>query len=127
MLQDLFRNGNNSQMTQNDAQTELLQAILNELKEQKLLLAGLMSEKVNKPSSKKPLNIREASEYLNIPKSTLYGYVQKKRVPFTRLNGKILFIPADLDNFLEINKQVSKKEEIIKAKNEAFKAIKFKK
>ncbi len=120
MLQNLFQNNN-------DSQTELLRAILSELKEQKLLLASLMSEKINKPSSKKPLNIKEASEYLNIPVSTLYSYIQKKKVPFTRLNGKILFIPADLDNFLEINKQVSKKEEILKAKNEAFKAIKFRK
>lgn len=120
MLQNLFQNNN-------DSQTEILKAILSELKEQKLLLAGLMSEKVNKPSSKKPLNIKEASEYLNIPVATLYSYIQKKRMPFTKVSGKILFIPADLDNFLEINKQVSKKEEILKAKNEAFKAIKFKK
>lgn len=110
---------------QNDL-APLLQAILEELREQKAILAGIMIKEQPK-SSKKFLNVAEAAEYLRIKETTLYRYVQKNKIPYRKLNGRVLFVPSDLDNFTELNKHISKAEEIQKAKDEAFKSVKLNK
>ena len=39
------------------------------------------------------LNISEASEFLRVKKSTLYGWVHERRIPF-RKHGKLLIFSA---------------------------------
>ena len=111
--------------SQNDL-APLLQAILEELREQKAILAGIMTKEQPKPA-KKLLTVAEAAEYLRISNNTLYGYAQKNKIPYRKLNGKILFVYADLDSFMEINKHVSRAEEVQKAKSQAFKSVKLNK
>jgi excisionase family DNA binding protein len=46
------------------------------------------------------LNIQEASEQLRIPKSTLYKYVHRRIVPFTKLNGRLFFALDALEDWV---------------------------
>ena len=55
---------------QNDL-APLLQAILEELREQKTILAGIMTKEQPRPA-KKLFNVAEAAEYLRISERTLY-------------------------------------------------------
>ena len=111
--------------SQNDL-APLLQEILEELREQKAILAGIMTKEQPKPA-KKLLTVAEAAEYLRISNATLYMYIRKNKIPYRKLNGRVLFVYADLDSFMEINKHVSRVEEVQKAKAQAFKSVKLNK
>ena len=104
----------------------LLQEILEELREQKAILAGIMTKEQPRPA-KKLLTVAEAAEYLRISCSTLYTHIRKNRIPYRKLNGKVLFVYADLDSFMEVNKHISRAEEVQKAKAQAFKSVKLNK
>jgi len=47
------------------------------------------------------LNIKEASEYLQIPKATLYGYTCKGVLPYYKpQERRVYFKVEDLNNFI---------------------------
>jgi excisionase family DNA binding protein len=58
--------------------------------------------------------IEEASEYLRLPKNSIYKYTCKRKIPFLKFGKRILFDKHKLDEWLE---QYSRKteEEIIAA------------
>jgi excisionase family DNA binding protein len=84
---------------------EINQIILDELRS----LKSVLVEK-HKPF----LNIDQASEYLGIPKNTLYGYTSKGIIPFYKPQGRRLyFCIDDLDKFvLDSKNRVSSMGEI---------------
>jgi len=43
----------------------------------------------------------ETAEYLRISKATLYNYVYKRRIPFHKVGGRVLFIFEELDMWIE--------------------------
>ena len=63
---------------QNDL-APLLQAILEELREQKTILAGIMTKEQPKPA-KKLLTVAEATEYLRISERTLYFICMSRKI-----------------------------------------------
>ena len=58
------------------------------------------------------LNINEASEYLSIPKNTLYQYTSNNQIPYYKQGKKVFFSIEELDNFIlnKSNRFMSKKE-----------------
>ena len=68
-------------------------------------------------ANKKYLTTAEAAEYLRISESNLRGLMIRKKVPFYKLEGKILFKISELDSILEKNKKESLDEIIQKATN----------
>ena len=49
----------------------------------------------------KPLNVKQAAEYLGIATSTLYQMVCRKKIPYSKPNnGYVYFRRQDLDNYL---------------------------
>jgi excisionase family DNA binding protein len=52
-------------------------------------------------SSDEILNIKEVSDYLKIPVSTLYKLIQDGRIPATKLGKHWRFMKKDLDNLFE--------------------------
>jgi excisionase family DNA binding protein len=61
-------------------------------------------------SDDKPLTMDEASEFLQIPKPTLYAYTSTRQIPFHKMGKKILFFKADLLAWIEGGKKKTKKE-----------------
>jgi len=56
--------------------------------------------------AEKPLNFKEACEYLNISSSYLYKLTHKNLIPFFKPNGKkIYFLKSDLRTWLLRNRQ----------------------
>lgn len=45
-------------------------------------------------------NIRQASEATGIPVNTLYGWASRKKVPYVKINGKLMFVPVDVKNWI---------------------------
>ena len=69
------------------------------------------------PSFKKYLTVREAAEYLRISERNLRNLIKNNKIPFYRLEGKILFKISELDKFIEKNKVESISEIIQRATN----------
>ncbi len=46
------------------------------------------------------LDVKEASEYLNVKPSTLYAWVGQGRIPFIKMNGLIRFDHAEIDRWV---------------------------
>ena len=67
--------------------------------------------------NKKYLTTAEAAEYLRISESNLRGLMMRKKVPFYKLEGKVLFKISEIDSMLEKNKKESLDEIIQKATN----------
>ena len=67
--------------------------------------------------NKKYLTAAEVAEYLRISESNLRGLMMRKKVPFYKLEGKVLFKISELDSMLEKNKKESLDELIQKATN----------
>ncbi len=61
-------------------------------------------------SNDKPLTIDEASEFLHIPKSTLYQFTSARRIPFKKVGKKILFLKSELVAWVEAGKKKTQKE-----------------
>lgn len=61
-------------------------------------------------SNDKPLSIDEASEFLNIPKSTLYQFTSTRKIPFQKVGKKILFFRKELVSWVEAGKKKTQKE-----------------
>ncbi len=51
------------------------------------------------------LTVQEASHYLGISVSTLYGWVYQRRIPFVKVGRALRFDPRDLEAFVEAHKQ----------------------
>ena len=58
----------------------------------------------------KPLSIDEASEFLHIPKATLYQFTSTRKIPFQKVGKKILFFKQELISWVEAGKKKTKKE-----------------
>ncbi len=48
------------------------------------------------------LNIKEVSEYLKIPVSTLYKFVQEGKIPATKLGKHWRFMKKDIDRLFMV-------------------------
>jgi len=51
------------------------------------------------------VTIQEASKFLSVSVSTLYGWVWQRRIPFVKLGRSLRFDIGDLEKFIETNKQ----------------------
>ena len=67
--------------------------------------------------AKKYLTAAEAAEYLRISERNLRSLIKQNKVPFYKLEGKILFKISELDSMLDKNKKESLTEIIQKATN----------
>ncbi|MFX3626069.1 MAG: helix-turn-helix domain-containing protein [bacterium] len=68
--------------------TELVNSLTEELKGQQTI-------------DQKPLNVNEASKYLDIAKPTLYALTSKRKIPHMKVGKKLYFDKAELDSWLK--------------------------
>jgi excisionase family DNA binding protein len=50
------------------------------------------------------ITVQEAARYLAVSKSTLYGWVWQKRIPFVKVGRALRFALPDLEKFIEANR-----------------------
>jgi excisionase family DNA binding protein len=56
-------------------------------------------EQLNSISKSKLLNIKDASSFLGLTESTIYTYVNQKRIPYVKI-GKLMFSKDDLSQWI---------------------------
>lgn len=66
----------------------------------RFLRAFVESYQPTNNSSKRYLNVKEASEYTGIPVNTLYQYTSNRKAPFIKTGKLLIFDTQELDNWL---------------------------
>ena len=56
----------------------------------------LGSKLVGAEAPKRFLNIQETSEYLGIPKNTIYQYTSQRKIPFVKVGKQLIFDVEEL-------------------------------
>ena len=56
------------------------------------------------------MNITELGRYINYQKTSIYGLVQKRKIPFIKASGKLHFRKNDIDQWLNNGRRMSKTE-----------------
>ncbi|RZD16600.1 MAG: DNA-binding protein [Candidatus Acididesulfobacter guangdongensis] len=107
-LKDLIQN--------KPSQDEPLRAVLISQIDLETVLETVLS-KISANINKKWLTLNEAAEYLRISDRNLRKLAKNSKLPFYKLEGKILFKVSELDKYIEENKVKSLSELIQKAKN----------
>ncbi len=81
-----------------------MSSLYNDIQE-KILSKLIRIEKALSQKEKPFLNIVEASEYLKLPKATLYSYTSRGIIPYHKLNDRrVYFSIEDLNEFI-LNKK----------------------
>jgi excisionase family DNA binding protein len=66
--------------------------------------SAIPNPKENFPASPKYdheyMNIEELSDYLHIPRNTLYAYTCRKRIPHYKIRGSVRFEKKDIDEWM---------------------------
>lgn len=53
------------------------------------------------PINERPLNIREAAEYLSLSVNTIYQKVKRREIPYSKRNGRLYFDKQKLRDYIE--------------------------
>ena len=63
--------------------------------------------KSNKEIRAEPLTLEETAKFLKITKPTLHNWIKKGRLTPTRIDGRVLIMPSEIDKCLKNNTQIS--------------------
>ena len=74
------------------------------------LLLDLKHPIPGNPEAERILNVKEASEFLDLTIPTLYTKVSKKEIPFMKRSGRLYFSIDELIAYLKAGRQVTKQE-----------------
>jgi len=67
-------------------------------------MLGIAKIKPEEDSRLRLLTVHEAARLLSVSPSTLYGWVYQRRIPFVKVGRALRFDLADLDSFIEANR-----------------------
>jgi excisionase family DNA binding protein len=56
------------------------------------------------------MTVREASQFLKVSPSTLYGWVWQRRIPFVKVGRALRFERRDIENFIRVNRVEAREE-----------------
>ena len=57
--------------------------------------------------SDKPLTISQAAEFVNLTVPTLYGFVSKRTIPFSKVGKRLYFSEAELSTWIKSGRKQS--------------------
>lgn len=63
-----------------------------------------MTAQQRQPMQKRLIDIKEASEYLDLTVNTLYTWVSQRKIPYIKVGRLTKFDLRDIDRFIEENK-----------------------
>lgn len=65
---------------------------------------------VNRIASDKPMSIAEAAKFVNLTVPTLYGFVSKRTIPFSKVGKRLYFSEAELTSWIQNGRQQTRDE-----------------
>ncbi|MCF4101039.1 helix-turn-helix domain-containing protein [Gillisia sp. M10.2A] len=85
---------------------EIILSKLESIEKQLEELKKIKSKKLNDEL----MTIEEIADYINYQKSSIYGLVKKRKIPFIKASGKLHFRKSEIDNWLNRGKIKSRAE-----------------
>lgn len=58
----------------------------------------------------KPLSIQEAAKYLNLTVPTIYGYVSRREIPFSKIGKRLYFSESELSEWIQTGRKSTRAE-----------------
>lgn len=63
----------------------------------------------NAPSDK-PMSIAEAAKFVNLTVPTIYGFVSKRTIPFSKVGKRLYFTESELTSWIQNGRQQTRDE-----------------
>jgi excisionase family DNA binding protein len=89
--------------------------ILTKLERIESLMLGIIEKPQTDPE--KPLNVREAAEFLGFSIPTIYGLMHQRAIPYMKPGRRCYFLKSELINYLKDGRRKTYKEIEIEAEN----------
>ena len=64
-------------------------------------------QSINRVASDKPLTISQAAEFVNLTVPTLYGFVSKRTIPFSKVGKRLYFSETELTSWIKSGRKQS--------------------
>ncbi len=50
------------------------------------------------------MGVRQLAEYLSISSHTIYSWCHQKKIPYSKINGKLIFNKSEIDRWISANR-----------------------
>ncbi len=67
-------------------------------------------QSINRVASDKPMSIAEAAKFVNLTVPTLYGFVSKRTIPFSKVGKRLYFSETELTSWIQNGRQQTRDE-----------------
>ena len=67
-------------------------------------------QSINRVASDKPMSIAEAAKFVNLTVPTLYGFVSKRTIPFSKVGKRLYFSESELTSWIQNGRQQTRDE-----------------
>ena len=67
-------------------------------------------QSINRVSSDKPMSITEAAKFVNLTVPTLYGFVSKRTIPFSKVGKRLYFSEIELTSWIQSGRKSTRSE-----------------
>lgn len=101
------------QLTYNDIPGAISFLLKENLEIKRLLHDVLQStSRLNGSNSKEVMNVKQAAVFLSRSESGIYGLINKRKIPFSKVDGSITFLRCDLIEWIKSGRQNTESEAI---------------
>ncbi|MEI8086204.1 MAG: helix-turn-helix domain-containing protein [Paludibacter sp.] len=70
----------------------------------------LKSQQSSQVASDKPMSIIEAAKFVNLTVPTLYGFVSKRTIPFSKMGKRLYFSEMELTEWIQTGRKQTRSE-----------------
>ena len=67
-------------------------------------------QSINRVASDKPMSIAEAAKFVNLTVPTLYGFVSKRTIPFSKVGKRLYFSETELTSWIQSGRKQTRDE-----------------
>lgn len=65
---------------------------------------------ISQAPSDRPMSIKEAAKFVNLTVPTLYGFVSKRTIPFSKVGKRLYFSETELTSWIQSGRKQTKDE-----------------
>ena len=65
---------------------------------------------ISQAPSDKPMSISEAAKFVNLTVPTLYGFVSKRTIPFSKVGKRLYFSESELTSWIQTGRKQTRDE-----------------
>lgn len=108
----------------NNLSFDQLPVLISELKTEIVEMKSLLLQRSESQiESNNPINIKQVAELTSLTVPTLYGYCQRKEIPYQKKGNRLYFFKSEVIDWIKTGKSKTKKE-LIQESDETLSKIK---